>query len=51
MCRTNSVEVQVGGDVSTIELNGIVGALAHLACHLSAIRQIHRGAKVPAEST
>ncbi|HEY6090734.1 MAG TPA: hypothetical protein VIV83_01945 [Gemmatimonadales bacterium] len=36
-------------DVSTTELNGMVGALAHLAYHLGAIRQIHRAAKGPAE--
>jgi len=35
--------------VSTIELNGIVGSIAHLAYHLGAIRQIDRTARGPAE--
>jgi len=37
-------------DVSPIELNGMVGAIAHLAYHLGAIRQIHKAIKGPAES-
>jgi hypothetical protein len=37
-------------DVSQNELNGMVGAIAHLAYHLGAIRQIHKAIKGPAES-
>ena len=37
-------------EVTTIELNGMVGAIAHLAYHLGAIRQIHRAATGPKES-
>lgn len=36
-------------DVDAIELNGIVGSIAHLAYHLGAIRQINRGARGPSE--
>jgi hypothetical protein len=36
-------------DVNEIELNGIVGSIAHLAYHLGAIRQINRVARGPAE--
>jgi hypothetical protein len=37
-------------DVSVVELNGIVGSIAHLAYHLGAIRQINRAARGPAET-
>lgn len=30
------------------ELNGMIGSIAHMAYHLGAIRQIHRGARGPA---
>ncbi|HEY7288799.1 MAG TPA: hypothetical protein VH583_03105 [Vicinamibacterales bacterium] len=36
-------------DVNAMELNGIVGSIAHLGYHLGAIRQIHRGARGPSE--
>lgn len=36
-------------DVNPIELNGIVGSIAHLAYHLGAIRQIDQIARGPAE--
>jgi len=36
-------------DVTPVELNGIVGSIAHLAYHLGAIRQINRTARGPAE--
>lgn len=36
-------------DVSAMELNGIVGSIAHLAYHLGAIRQINRAARGPKE--
>jgi hypothetical protein len=36
-------------DVTGIELNGIVGSIAHLAYHLGAIRQIDRTTRGPAE--
>ena len=35
-------------EVNRIELNGIVGSIAHLAYHLGAIRQIDRTARGPA---
>ena len=41
--------VRVPRDVSAVELNGIVGSIAHLAYHLGAIRQINRTARGPAE--
>jgi hypothetical protein len=36
-------------DVSEVELTGMVGSVAHLAYHLGAIRQIHKGARGPKE--
>ena len=36
-------------DVGRLELNGIVGSIAHVAYHLGAIRQIDRGAPGPAD--
>jgi hypothetical protein len=36
-------------DVQPIELNGIVGSIAHLAYHLGAIRQIDQAARGPAD--
>jgi hypothetical protein len=36
-------------DVRQVELNGIVGSIAHLGYHLGAIRQIDRAARGPAE--
>ena len=36
-------------DVEPIELNGIVGSIAHLAYHLGAIRQINQAARGPAD--
>lgn len=36
-------------DVDEIELNGIIGSIAHLAYHLGAIRQINQSARGPAE--
>lgn len=36
-------------DVNVMELNGLVGSIAHLAYHLGAIRQIGRAARGPAE--
>jgi hypothetical protein len=38
-------------EVTTAELNGMVGSIAHLAYHLGAIRQIDRGARGPKEGT
>jgi hypothetical protein len=37
-------------EVNTIELNGMIGSIAHLAYHLGAIRQIDRVLRGPAES-
>jgi hypothetical protein len=37
-------------DVARIELNGMIGSIAHLAYHLGAIRQIDRAARGPAAS-
>ena len=36
-------------DVQTIELNGIVGSIAHLAYHLGAIRQINQATRGPVD--
>jgi hypothetical protein len=36
-------------DLQPIELNGIVGSIAHLAYHLGAIRQINQATRGPAE--
>ncbi len=36
-------------DVQLIELNGMVGTIAHLAYHLGAIRQINQATRGPAE--
>jgi hypothetical protein len=35
-------------EMSRVELNGVVGSIAHLAYHLGAIRQIDPGARGPA---
>ena len=37
--------------VITIELNGMIGSIVHLAYHLGAIRQIAAGARGPREGT
>ena len=37
-------------EVTEIELNSIIGSIAHLAYHLGAIRQIDRAARGPAEA-
>jgi hypothetical protein len=41
--------LRVPREVTTAELNGIVGSLAHLAYHLGAVRQISRAARGPVE--
>src|SRR4051812_3081296 len=38
-------------DVQAVELNGMIGSIAHLAYHFGAIRQIDRGARGPKEGT
>jgi hypothetical protein len=38
-------------DVQQIELNGMLGSIAHLAYHLGAIRQIDRSLRGPAEGS
>ena len=38
-------------EASTVELNGMIGSIAHLAYHLGAIRQIDKGARGPREGT
>jgi hypothetical protein len=38
-------------DVNGVELNGIVGSVAHLAYHLGAIRQMNRSARGPTAGT
>lgn len=38
-------------EVQEIELNGMIGSIAHLAYHLGAIRQINQTLRGPAEST
>ena len=37
-------------NVNDIELNGMIGSIAHLAYHLGAIRQINQSARGPMES-
>ncbi len=37
--------------VETVELNGLIGSIAHLAYHLGAIRQIGAGARGPRDGT
>ena len=41
--------LRVPREVNAMELDGIVGSIAHLAYHLGAIRQINRAARGPAE--
>jgi hypothetical protein len=38
-------------DVAVVELEGMIGSIAHLAYHLGAIRQIARAARGPKEGT
>jgi hypothetical protein len=38
-------------DVGTVELNGMLGSIAHLAYHLGAIRQIAAAARGPRDGT
>jgi hypothetical protein len=38
-------------DVQEIELNGMIGSIAHLAYHLGAIRQIDQTLRGPAENS
>jgi hypothetical protein len=38
-------------DVSAVELNGLIGSIAHLAYHLGAIRQIEKATRGPKEGT
>ena len=38
-------------DVQTVELNGIIGSIAHLAYHLGAIRQINQSTRGPVEGS
>ena len=42
--------VRTPREVNEIELNGLIGSIAHLAYHLGAIRQINQSARGPAES-
>jgi hypothetical protein len=39
------------GDVTDVELSGMIGSIAHLAYHLGAIRQINKPARGPKEGT
>jgi hypothetical protein len=41
--------VRAPRDVNEIELNGMIGSIAHLAYHLGAIRQINQSARGPRE--
>ena len=41
--------VRAPRDVDEIELNGMIGSIAHLAYHLGAIRQINQSTRGPAE--
>jgi hypothetical protein len=38
-------------EINEVELNGMIGSIAHLAYHLGAIRQINRSARGPAEGS
>jgi hypothetical protein len=38
-------------EVTTVELNGMVGTIAHVGYHLGAIRQIDKGTRGPKEGT
>jgi len=42
--------VRTPRDVDEIELNGLLGSIAHLAYHMGAIRQINQSARGPVES-
>ena len=42
--------VRTPRDVGEVELNGMIGSIAHLAYHLGAIRQIESGARGPKET-
>jgi hypothetical protein len=42
--------VRTPREVNEIELNGMIGSIAHLAYHLGAIRQINQSARGPRES-
>ena len=42
--------VRESREVNEIELNGMLGSIAHLAYHLGAIRQIDQAARGPAEA-
>jgi hypothetical protein len=41
--------LRVPREVNAVELNGVVGSIAHLAYHLGAVRQISQLARGPAE--
>jgi len=41
--------VRAPRDIDEIELNGIIGSIAHLAYHLGAIRQINQSTRGPAD--
>jgi hypothetical protein len=41
--------LRVPRDVRDVELNGIIGSIAHLAYHLGAVRQINSATRGPAE--
>ena len=43
--------VRTAREVTDIELNGMVGSIAHLAYHLGAIRQISQATRGPVEGT
>jgi len=46
--RRWATAIRTPRDVGNIELNGIIGSIAHTAYHLGAIRQIDRRARGPA---
>ena len=49
-CRRWLAALRVPRTVNGVELNGMIGTLAHLAYHVGAIRQIDRSIKGPAEA-
>jgi hypothetical protein len=49
--RTWLMHLRSPRDVNAIELNGLIGSIAHLAYHLGAIRQIEKATRGPKEGT
>jgi hypothetical protein len=50
-CRQWLEALKAPRDASLVELNGMIGSIAHLSYHLGAIRQIDKNARGPKEGT